>query len=194
MRLIAETIAAVPPNPLKAWNQRIVLGCWAAKYLPLCKKYLPTFPISHIGFSIPYARQFLSVPNVSFNMLQKTLIVPFFGKRFIRDAKDRGRPIYAWTVNEEDMMRWCISKGLDGVITDDPKKFLEVCEDWQRGKRDIHISWGQWMMILWINIMVLVFGGIFWWKHGGMGKQKMRKANGTRQPIQSSSESSDDLR
>ncbi len=174
MRLIAETIASVPPNPLEPWNQRLVLGCWAAKFLPLCSKYLPTFPISHIGFSIPYARQFLSVPNVSFNMLQKTLLVPYFGKRFIRDAKDKGRPIFAWTVNEEDMMRWCISKGLDGVITDDPKKFLEVCDDWERGKRDIHISLTQWMMVLWINLMVLAFGGIFWWRHGGMGKQKKR--------------------
>jgi len=177
MRLIAETISSIPPSPHKPWNQRIVLGCWAAKFLPLCSKYLPTFPISHIGFSITYARQFLSVPNVSFNMLQKTLLVPFFGKRFIRDAKDQGRPIFAWTVNEEDMMRWCISKGLDGVITDDPKKFLDVCEDWERGKRDIHIFWGQWMMMLWINLMVLAFGGIFWWKHGGMGKQKKRKGN-----------------
>lgn len=174
MRLIAETIASVPPNPLKPWNQRLVLGCWAAKSLPLCSKYLPTFPISHIGFSIPYARQFLSVTNVSFNMLQKTLIVPYFGKRFMRDVKHKGRPIFAWTVNEEDMMRWCISQGLDGVITDDPKKFLAVCEDWERGKREIHISWGQWMMILWVNLMVLAFGGIFWWRHGGMGKQKKR--------------------
>lgn len=29
IRLIAETIGQVPPNPLKHWNQRIVLGCWA---------------------------------------------------------------------------------------------------------------------------------------------------------------------
>ncbi|CAF9907078.1 MAG: hypothetical protein ALECFALPRED_003059 [Alectoria fallacina] len=172
MRLIAETIQAVPPNPLKPWNQRIVLGCWAVKFLPLCAEYLPTFPITHIGFSIPYARKFLSVPNVSFNMLQKTLILPFFGARFIRDVKAKGRPLFIWTVNEEDMMRWGISKELDGVITDDPKRFLEVCDEWEHGTRGIKISWGQWMMIAWINLMVLVFGTIFWWKYSSTGKGK----------------------
>lgn len=80
--------------------------------------------------------------------------------------------MFAWTVNEEDMMKWCIKNGMDGVLTDDPTKFLEVCEDWERGKRDFQISWGQWLMILWINSMVLLFGAIFWWKHGGMGKSK----------------------
>lgn len=179
MRLIAETVQSVPPHPLKPWNQRLVLGCWAVKFLPLCAEHLPTFPITHIGFSIPYARKFLSVPNVSFNMLQKTLMLPFFGARFIRDVKAKGRPLYVWTVNEEDMMRWSINKEVDGVITDDPKRFLEVCDEWEQGKRKINISWGQWMMAAWINFMVLVFGTIFWWKYSsstGKGKPTQRKA------------------
>ncbi|KAL2058728.1 hypothetical protein ABVK25_000019 [Lepraria finkii] len=41
MRLIAHTISSVPPSPYKPWNQRIVLGCWAAKFIPLCSKHLP---------------------------------------------------------------------------------------------------------------------------------------------------------
>lgn len=171
MRLIAETIQSVAPNPLKPWNQRLVLGCWAVKFLPLCAEYLPAFPIMHIGFSIPYARQFLSIPSVSFNMLQKTLMVPFFGARFIHDVKANGRPLYVWTVNEEDMMKWSIDKELDGVITDDPKRFLEICDEWEQGKRKINISLGQWIMIAWINLMVLVFGTMFWWKYGSTRKE-----------------------
>ena len=172
MRLIADTIQSVAPNPLKPWNQRIVLGCWAVKFVPLCADHLPTFPITYIGFSIPYARKFLSVPNVSFNMLQKALMLPYFGARFIRDVKAKGRPLYVWTVNEPEMMRWCIKRELDGVITDDPKRFLEVCDEWERGKRDVDTSWGQWMMIAWTNFMVLIFGTIFWWKYSSTGKAK----------------------
>ena len=172
MRLIAETIRSVAPNPLKPWNQRLILGCWAVKYLPLCAKYLPTFPITYIGFSIPYARKFFSVPNVSFNMLVKALMLPFLGARFIRDAKRKGRPLYVWTVNEEDIMKWSIKQGFDGVITDDPGRFLEVCDEWEQGKRDIEISWGQWMGIAWINFMVIIFGTIFWWKYGRAGEEK----------------------
>lgn len=108
-------------------------------------------------------------------------MAPYFGRRFIRDAKDEGRPVFAWTVNDEDMMRWCINNGLDGVITDDPKKFLEVCEEWERGKRDVQISWRQWMIILWINVMVIVFGAIFWWKYGGAKKQKTKTAHKERE-------------
>jgi hypothetical protein len=75
MRLIAKTLASVDPGQ-RSWNEPVVLGIWAAKFLPLCPKYLPGFPISHIGFSTLYARQFLKVPNVSFNLLQKALFGP----------------------------------------------------------------------------------------------------------------------
>ena len=68
MRLIAETLTSVPANPARSWKDRIVLGVWAVKFIPLCQSYLPGFPISHIGFSTCYARQFLKVPNCSFNM------------------------------------------------------------------------------------------------------------------------------
>ncbi|KAL8708669.1 MAG: hypothetical protein Q9220_006494 [cf. Caloplaca sp. 1 TL-2023] len=57
-------------------------------------------------------------------MLQHSLFGPG-GTRFIRDAKAAGRPIFHWTVNQDDLMRWSIRQGADGVITDDPKRFLE---------------------------------------------------------------------
>ena len=31
MRLIAETLKQVPAHPQRAWNQRVVLGCWAVR-------------------------------------------------------------------------------------------------------------------------------------------------------------------
>ena len=99
-------------------------------------------------------------------------MLPVFGARFIRDVKAKGRPIYVWTVNEPDMMRWSIDKELDGVLTDDPKRFLEVCDEWEQGKRKFSISWREWMMIAWINLMVLIFGTIFWWKYRGTGQGK----------------------
>ena len=74
-------------------------------------------------------------------------------------------------------MRWSISKELDGVITDDPKKFLEVSKDWENGKRDIKFTRRQWVIIFWINFMVLVFGGIFYWKHGSEDKRKEKKTS-----------------
>ncbi|KAL9624869.1 MAG: hypothetical protein Q9160_000916 [Pyrenula sp. 1 TL-2023] len=132
MRLIAQTLDSHSQSHAQSrpWSSRIVLGIWAAKYLPLCTTYLPSYPIAHIGFSTSYARQFLSVPHVSFNMLQPLLLGPI-GAKFIRDVRqDPDRSLFVWTVNDEDMMRWSIRKEVDGVITDEPEKFLRVCREW----------------------------------------------------------------
>ena len=157
MHLIAQTINSVEPSPDRPWSDRIVLGVWAAKYLPLCTEELPGFPISHIGFSTCYARQFISVPNTSFNMLQKVLFGPI-GASFIRDVKKAGRPIYDWTVNDANLMKWSIQKELDGVITDDPKMFNEICDNWSfDAEPTAWITLMQWLYAFWLYMIIMVF-------------------------------------
>ncbi|KAL8918090.1 MAG: hypothetical protein Q9172_005562 [Xanthocarpia lactea] len=177
MRLMAEAIRDVPPSPKNPWDRRIVLGCWAAKFFPLAAQYFPTYSITNISFSPSYSRQFLRLPNISFNILEMSLFGPG-GSRFIRDAKTAGRPIFHWTVNQDNHMRWSIKHGADGVITDDPKRFLEVCEEWEHGKRRIHFTRQQWGQIIWINFMIMLFGCIFWFRFGSLpgGKPKRRRA------------------
>ncbi|KAH8811688.1 putative glycerophosphoryl diester phosphodiesterase [Xylogone sp. PMI_703] len=161
MRTIATTIEEVPPTT--PWAQRVVLGCWAVKYLPLCSKYLPGFPIAHIGFSIAYAREFLKVPGVGFNMLQKIMVGPF-GNSLLKDIRKDNRALFLWTVNEEEWMKWSIRKQVDGVITDDPKKYLEVCESYH-GER-ISIPFKRWPSLIFINIMATFFSFMFRYKYG----------------------------
>jgi len=158
MKLIAETIASVPlPKDGPSWKDRVVLGIWAAKYLSLCVKYLEGFPVAHIGFTTCYARQFLKVPNVGFNMLAKTLLGPI-GTRFIRDVQRANRPLYLWTVNEENMMRWSIAKGVDGVITDDPRLFEKVRDEWRDGdEARVRMTLRQWFDTIWIYILIVIF-------------------------------------
>jgi len=163
MRLIASTIAEVKPS--SPWEGRVVLGCWAAKYLPLCEKYLSGFPVTHIGFSIPYARQFLAVPNVSFNMLQKIMIGPF-GDKFLRDCKTAKRAMYLWTVNEVQWMKWSIQKQVDGVITDDPKLFLSVCKEFDHQAPVYRMSVKEYSTVAWINCLAFFFGLLFKYRYG----------------------------
>jgi len=163
MRLIASTIAEVKPST--PWENRVLLGCWAASYLPLCAKYLAGFPITHIGFSLVYARQFLKVPNVSFNMLQKIMMGPF-GKRFLKDARKAKRPVFVWTVNEEAEMLWSIQKDLDGVLTDDPKKYLEVCDNYDETATSPKIPLSTYANLIWINILVVLFSLLFRYRYG----------------------------
>ena len=159
MRLIAKTIESVPPSS-RPWNDRIVLGIWAATFLPLCKKYSPGFPVSNIAFDPCYARQFLQVPGVSFNMLQRALMNPI-GHRFIRDVKAAQRPLFLWTVNEVNLMKWSIQKEADGVITDDPRLFNEVCDTWDENSRVPWPPLRQFLYTLWLWILITVFGRRF---------------------------------
>lgn len=83
-----------------------------------------------------------------------------WGGQFLRDAKAAGRPVFGWTVNEDNMMRWSIKHELDGVITDDPKRFLEVCDEWEHGKRTIDLGCLHFLLIIWLHISVTIFGMI----------------------------------
>lgn len=136
MRRIAETIKSVPtPTAGPDWNQRITLGCWSAQYLPMRAKYLPQYEMTLICVDLGYARQFLQVPGISFNINRMVLMGPF-GRGFLEEARAARRRIYVWTVNAPNLMRWCIRHGVDGVITDHPGKFRQVCETWEKERRD----------------------------------------------------------
>ena len=70
------------------------------------------------------------------------------------------------------MMTWSINAGVDGVITDDPRRFLAVCREWQAGERSVRMGWRAWAMTLWFYFMVLLFGAIMRWRHRGvMGRR-----------------------
>lgn len=160
MRLIASTLSSVPPTPSRPWNTRIVLGCWSAKHIPLAAHHLPGYPITHIGFSTSYARQFLLVPNVSFNMLLPILMAPG-GRKFLADARKAHKPVLAWTVNETKKMEWCIRRNLDGVVTDDPKLFLEVCGRWDAEREDEGLGWWVWFNVFRLWILAGIFGFLY---------------------------------
>ncbi|KID68744.1 Transcriptional activator protein acu-15, partial [Metarhizium hybridum] len=134
---ISSAIAQVPAS--RPWQGRIVLGCWNASVLKASRRTLPDYPVAHIGFSLSYARHFLPIPNVGFNMAFHTLVRPYQGRRFMRDVRAARRPLYAWTVNHPRWMRWCIERNVrggggsvvDGVVTDDPGLYLDVCRRYE---------------------------------------------------------------
>ncbi|KAJ9353886.1 hypothetical protein DTO027B9_5099 [Paecilomyces variotii] len=160
MRRIAETAAAVAPGR-KPWSERIVLGCWSAKYLPLAREYLPDYPIALICIDLSYARQFLSIPNVSFNVNQKILMGPL-GRNFLEEARAANRLVFVWTVNKTSLMRWSIRKGVDGVITDDPAVFKAICDNWDGGGTDKDpITMSDRLESLLVSAVVLLFGWLF---------------------------------
>ncbi|KAF3058674.1 Phosphatidylglycerol phospholipase C [Daldinia childiae] len=125
IRRTAETLDSVPG--IRPWHERVLPCCWTAEYVKLSKEFLPKYSVAHVGFSTTYARALAKhEPSLSISMLYYSLALPIVGTRFIRDVKKAGHPLHSWTVNDEDRMEWCVRNGLDGVVTDDPKLFLEV--------------------------------------------------------------------
>ena len=119
----------------------------------------------NIGFSITYARQLLAVPNTGFNVIQASYVSPY-GRGFIRELQTHHhRQVYSWTVNDEKNMDWCIRRGMDGVVTDDVPKFLEMCRTFEEGKR---YQWSVKMVLRFIisNIWVFIFNTIYLRWHG----------------------------
>lgn len=158
-----------PANPLQA------------NFMPAAVTHLPSFPITNIGFSIQYSRQFLTpqTPCISFNMLLAALVTPL-GRKFIRKAKAENRAVYAWTVNDKAGWEWCIQHRLDGVISDDPKAYLEYLEE--REKKDGVVNWGwkDLQKYLKVALFVHVFEILYWfgWGYGGVVKQLMAEKKG----------------
>jgi len=55
---------------------------------------------------------------VAFN-LHYAALANVSGKKFLNDARKVGRGVFAWTVNDERLMKWSICYNLDGVCVDD---------------------------------------------------------------------------
>lgn len=118
-------------------------------------------------------------------MLQAVLVGPM-GSTFIKEAKAYNRQIFAWTVNEERRMRWCINQELDGVITDDPEKFLEISKEYENAitrqreratlKKKEAFKAKDWFDIIRIHFFVTIFLVLFKWKYGwGVEKRFVRR-------------------
>lgn len=126
IRAMADTMDAVNSDP-SFWSARVVLGIWHHQYLPFCAEYLPGLPITHIGLHTAYARRyFLHHPAVSAFNLQINALVTHAQQRFVKEAHDAGKPVYLWTVNDAQAMRFCMHLGVDAILSDDPSKTRQV--------------------------------------------------------------------
>ncbi|KAI3174374.1 hypothetical protein DTO046C5_2806 [Penicillium roqueforti] len=169
MELIAKTIESVPtPAGGPDWQRRILLGFWSSRYLPARAKHLPLCAVTLICVDVSYARQFLQVPLISFNINQKILMGPL-GRGFLDEARAARRKVYVWTVNSPNLMRWCIRHEIDGVISDEPGRFRQVCDGWEKEHSGVlgvpnpsldRITVRQRMEIIAVALYVICFGWI----------------------------------
>lgn len=117
-----------------------------ASFLQAARSQFPTYPLAHISASLLYSHHFLKVPNLGFNLNQNTLVGPS-GKLFLRELQRTDKLAMTWTVNQPRRMEWCLRQNLghptrhsrnvqgppliDGVITDNPRLYLEICQKFE---------------------------------------------------------------
>jgi phosphatidylglycerol phospholipase C len=174
--------------PLRqCWNR--ALTTWPQEnYIKLCKYYLPEFPTAMIGFSLLYSHRFLKQPDVHFNLLQQTLVGPI-GGQFLKAIKKAQKQLFVWTVNEDKWMEWSIRKQVDGVVTDDPQLFLDVCDRWKAARSGATKGKAQTAVVktgavktaklyaaaALMQVMTLIFTALFWRRLYKGSKQRTLK-------------------
>ncbi|EDN94485.1 hypothetical protein SS1G_10359 [Sclerotinia sclerotiorum 1980 UF-70] len=109
-------------------------------------------------------------------MLRQILAGPG-GTKFMADSRVAKRSMLVWTVNEEQWMRWCIKKEVDGVITDDPKTYLKVCEEYDSADSNkVGFGFKDWMWIIWFNVLAMLFSWLVRCRFGfKIDKEKVRE-------------------
>ncbi len=158
--------------------------------------------MSHVGFSPAYARALVRrVPGLSVSLLRFSLAslptppppsppLPLLlgGARFARDMRRRRVPLFAWTVNDEAWMRWAAARRLDGVITDDPRLFLDVCRrmsEEEEEAEEVTLMMGTLAgnVKLFVQIVLLELIHAVWMlylfcRHGGPGRAVRKSLEG----------------
>lgn len=89
-------------------------------------------------------------------------------------AKERSRLVFSWTDNADEWMALSIRNEIDGVITDDPKRFLELCDQKSpKAAQKAKIAVTAKETMLWIvgNFLVLATEIVLWLMKGSPRSQ-----------------------
>ncbi|EAU82804.2 glycerophosphodiesterase [Coprinopsis cinerea okayama7 len=135
--LMNEIITA-QPNWETLLAPRILLGLWHPKFLHYAKTLLPYCRRGHIGFSTWLAREYFWDDCESFSM-KMTVLGTRDGQRFIEDCKKHGKEVMVWTVNTPEEMVEACRWGVDVILTDFTKDWLELRER-LRSDYEAHLS------------------------------------------------------
>ncbi|KAF2160411.1 hypothetical protein M409DRAFT_29257 [Zasmidium cellare ATCC 36951] len=164
IRLTRSTIDSVQAPPDLPWNERILMGIWAARQIPLVAKHLRGFSAMHIGYHLGHAKRNVQASHMGVALMIYTMLAPG-GRRFVKDSKTRAGPppVIAWPVSDQDQIEWCARRGLDGIITDDPEALAKLWDSFDEGARrsilPVSVRTCLWTLFyyFWINSMFWLF-------------------------------------
>lgn len=83
----------------------------------------------------------------------------------MRELQAHRRQIHSWTVSDEKNMDWCIRREVDGIVTDNIPKFLEMCQTFEEERR---YRWPVKLLLgfIYFNFWVYLFSLLFRRRYG----------------------------
>jgi glycerophosphoryl diester phosphodiesterase len=100
-------------------TNRLVRGTYRGSCTCLSRVSLKAFPPFSLIFFIFAGFIGITYLQVSYRRITKN---------FIKQARKRGITVYAWTVNEEAIIKKMLALGVDGVMSDESKLLLETAK------------------------------------------------------------------
>ena len=91
---------------------------------PIVAEIKQKAPQLFVSFILPYNITFPQTPANGYTMEATTLDSDFVGQ-----AHGKGQTVYAWTVNDEDVMQRMLFTSVDGIITDQLSTLKEVVKE-----------------------------------------------------------------
>ncbi|KAI0722667.1 PLC-like phosphodiesterase [Earliella scabrosa] len=122
---LMHKVISAQPDWERTLAPRILLGLWHPSFLPHAKAHLPYCRRSYIGQSIAVARKYFWDSCDVFSIKFSTLAMAD-GAKFRKDCKAAGKGVMAWTVNDPEHMVEAVRWGIDVIITDTTKTWLDL--------------------------------------------------------------------
>ncbi|WP_208422887.1 glycerophosphoryl diester phosphodiesterase membrane domain-containing protein [Latilactobacillus fragifolii] len=91
---------------------------------PIVAEIKQKAPELFVSFILPYNITFPQTPANGYTMEATTL-----NATFVDQAHSKGQTVYAWTVNDEDVMQRMLFTSVDGIITDQLATLKEVVKE-----------------------------------------------------------------
>lgn len=130
---------------------RLLLGLWHPRFLPYAKHRLPYCKRSHIGHNPQLARDWFwddcEVFSMSFSSMCSS-----DGQKFMEECKAAGKKMMVWTVNEPVHMMEAVRWGVDVILTDFTRVWLDMRAELQAdyskqvAQYDRFFLWTSWRL------------------------------------------------
>ncbi|TIA89367.1 hypothetical protein E3P99_02149 [Wallemia hederae] len=125
--IMHKSISKFPDYELKL-APRLILGLWHPKFIEPAKSIIPYAYLAHIGMSLSLAQshffEHVKVLSMSFSSM-----ISSDGQAFLRKCKESQKGVMVWTVNSRSEMIEASKWGVDGIITDETKYFVQLRKD-----------------------------------------------------------------